>query len=57
MKKIIALSFAAALLMTLFYGCKGGGDGKETTDEGVTDECGFYIDDSKIPLEIGDTVD
>ena len=58
MKKYIALFISAALVMTLYYGCKGK-DGNEKTTEGVsaTDASGFYIDDSKTPLEVGDTVE
>jgi hypothetical protein len=57
MKRFFALVVAAALVTALFYGCgKGGEDGSETTNEAVTNESGYYTDDSKIPLEIGDMV-
>ncbi len=58
MKKIIAFLISAALVLALFYGCTGKDDGDKTTDgSAATDVSGYYIDDSKTPLEVGDTVE
>lgn len=57
MKKFLSLAAAAVFVMLLFGGCKGGGGEGEKTESKTADASGYYIDDSAIPLEIGDRVE
>ncbi|MCR5484664.1 MAG: hypothetical protein K6F09_03635 [Clostridiales bacterium] len=50
MKKIIAVLLLAVVLLCLFTSCKGKGDDAATSE-------GYYVDDSEIKLDMGDSID